>query len=198
MNEREKLTQSLSVYAVGDHLIHPVVYKDALQKDGQFDFKPMYHNLKKEIQSADISYINQESPIGGDDRGLSGYKQFNTPEAIAQNIVDTGFNVINGANNHALDQGTEGLEHEINVWKQIESVFYSGTFASQKQRDTIPIVEQKGIKIAMLSYTYGTNDIPREEPYQINYFNEVQIKKDVAKAKEQSDAIIVSAHWGNE
>ncbi|NWK83422.1 CapA family protein [Staphylococcus sp. GSSP0090] len=198
LNERENLTNQLSFYAVGDNLIHPVVYQDALQNNGQFNFKPMYDHLKEDIQSADISYINQESPIGGDERGLSGFKQFNTPEAIAPNLVDIGFNVVNGSNNHALDQGTAGLENEIDLWKQFESIFYFGTFNSQKERDSIPIVEKNGIKMAMLSYTYGTNDIPKAYPYQINYFNEKQIRKDIAKAKEKSDAVIVSAHWGNE
>ena len=77
--------------------------QDALQDNGQFNFESMYDNLKDEVQSTDVSYINQESPLGGDERGLSGFKQFNTPEAIAQNIVHTGFNVVNGANNHTLD-----------------------------------------------------------------------------------------------
>lgn len=198
LNEKDKLTQTLSFYAVGDNLIHPVVYQDALQDNGQFNFESMYDNLKDEVQSTDVSYINQESPLGGDERGLSVFKQFNTPEAIAQNIVHTGFNVVNGANNHALDQGTAGLENEIRVWKQFKSVFYFGTFDSPKQHDTIPVIEKNGIKMAMLSYTYGTNDIPREKPYQINYFDKAQIKKDIASAKEKSDAVIVSAHWGNE
>lgn len=198
LNEKDKLTQTLSFYAVGDNLIHPVVYQDALQDNGQFNFESMYDNLKDEVQSTDVSYINQESPLGGDERGLSVFKQFNTPEAIAQNIVHTGFNVVNGANNHALDQGIAGLENEIRVWKQFKSVFYFGTFDSPKQHDTIPVIEKNGIKMAMLSYTYGTNDIPREKPYQINYFDKAQIKKDIASAKEKSDAVIVSAHWGNE
>lgn len=198
LSDQKNLTHEASFYAVGDNLIHPVVYRDALQSNGSFDFEPMYKSLKKEIQAADIAYINQESPIGGDEKGLSGFKQFNTPNDIAKDVVNTGFNVVNGANNHALDQGTDGLLNEINVWEHFKNVFYTGTFKSQRDRDTIPTFNEKGIKIAMLSYTYGTNDIKPENKYQINYFNEAQIKKDVAKAKEQSDMVMVSAHWGNE
>ncbi|MDN8837099.1 CapA family protein, partial [Staphylococcus aureus] len=76
-------------------------------------------------------------------------------------------------------------------WEHFKNVFYTGTFKSQRDRDTIPTFNEKGIKIAMLSYTYGTNDIKPENKYQINYFNEAQIKKDVAKAKEQSDMVMV-------
>lgn len=198
LSDQKNLTHEASFYAVGDNLIHPVVYRDALQSNGSFNFEPMYESLKKEIQAADIAYINQESPIGGDEKGLSGFKQFNTPNDIAKDVVNTGFNVVNGANNHALDQGTDGLLNEINVWEHFKNVFYTGTFKSQRDRDTIPTFNEKGIKIAMLSYTYGTNDIKPENKYQISYFNEEQIKKDVAKAKEQSDMVMVSAHWGNE
>ncbi|WP_214307376.1 CapA family protein [Staphylococcus pseudoxylosus] len=198
LSDQKNLTHEASFYAVGDNLIHPVVYRDALQSNGSFNFEPMYESLKKEIQAADIAYINQESPIGGDEKGLSGFKQFNTPNDIAKDVVNTGFNVVNGANNHALDQGTDGLLNEINVWEHFKNVFYTGTFKSQRDRDTIPTFNKKGIKIAMLSYTYGTNDIKPENKYQINYFNEEQIKKDVAKVKEQSDMVMVSAHWGNE
>ncbi|MDW8569499.1 CapA family protein [Staphylococcus shinii] len=198
LSDQRNLTQKASFYAVGDNLIHPVVYRDALQSNGDFNFEPMYESLQKEIQAADIAYINQESPIGGDEKGLSGFKQFNTPSDIAEDVMNTGFNVVNGANNHALDQGTDGLLNEIELWEYFKHVFYTGTFKSQKDRDTIPTFNKNGIKIAMLSYTYGTNDIKPENKYQINYFNEEQIKKDVAKAKEQSDMVMVSAHWGNE
>ncbi|MGI2315562.1 CapA family protein, partial [Staphylococcus cohnii] len=158
----------------------------------------MYSHLKKDIEASDIAYINQESPIGGDSKGLSGFKRFNTPEAIAKDLSDTGFNLVNGANNHALDQGTSGLMNEIALWKQFDDIEYFGTYNSQNNRDEIQIMNKNDINIALLSYTYGTNDIQSDKPYFINYFDEKQIKKDVAKAKKQSDVVIVSAHWGNE
>ena len=42
----EDVTDEASVVAVGDNLIHPVVYNDALQQDGSFNFKPMYYILR--------------------------------------------------------------------------------------------------------------------------------------------------------
>lgn len=192
------LSQNVSFYAVGDNLIHPAVYHDASVNNGSFDFKPMYSHLKKDIEASDIAYINQESPIGGDSKGLSGFKRFNTPEAIAKDLSDSGFNLVNGANNHALDQGTSGLMNEIELWKQFDDIEYFGTYNSQNNRDTVQIMNKNDINIALLSYTYGTNGIRSDKPYYINYFDEKQIKRDVAKAKKQSDVVIVSAHWGNE
>ena len=59
--------------AVGDNLIHPVVYKDAQTTGNSFDFKPMYQPVKRHSK-ADIAFVNQESPLGGDDRPYSGFK----------------------------------------------------------------------------------------------------------------------------
>ena len=97
------LESEASVVAVGDNLIHPEVYNDAKTGKNSFDFKPMYEPVKKDIQNADIAYVNQESPLGGDDRPYHGFKRFNTPSSVAQDLVDTGFNFVNGSNNHAMD-----------------------------------------------------------------------------------------------
>ena len=64
----------------------------------------MYSNIKKDIASPDLAFVNQESPLGGDDIPYSGFKRFNTPSQVASDIVATGFDVINGANNHSLDR----------------------------------------------------------------------------------------------
>ena len=47
----------------------------------------------------------------------------------------------------------------------------------------------------MLSYTFGTNGIKPKHQYEINYFDDKQIKKDIQQAKEVADVIFVSAHW---
>jgi len=54
-----------------------------------------------------------------------------------------------------------------------------------------------GVKIALLSYTFGLNNVTTNN-YTVNTFNESKIKKDVKRVKQQSDVVFVSAHWGNE
>ena len=114
-------------------------------------------------------------------------------------MIDTGFNLINGSNNHALDQGTEGLRNNIDVWKKYQTnALFTGVFDSKKERDKTPILNKKGTKISMLSYTFGTNGLKPDHPYQINYINKQNMSKDIAKAKKKSDVVMVSMHWGNE
>ncbi|MGL4009746.1 CapA family protein [Staphylococcus nepalensis] len=194
-----KSNHNVSFVGMGDNLIHPVVYKDAKVIDGSYDFKPMYKPIKSYVTAADVAFINQESPLGGDNKPYHGFKRFNTPSSVANDLTKTGFNLINGSNNHALDQGSDGLLNELKVWDNYkEKATFTGVFDSQKSYNKIPIKKVKGIKIALLSYTYGTNDIKPEKPYYIKHFNKKEIEKDVKKAKEKSDVIIVSAHWGKE
>lgn len=191
--------KKVSFVAVGDNLIHPVVYNDARSKNGGFDFKPMYKPIASYIKSADIAYINQESPLGGDNKPYHGFKRFNTPSSISNDLLDTGFNMINNGNNHSLDQGTDGLINEIKTWEKInKDILVTGTYKNEHERNKVPILSVKNTDVALLSYTYGTNGIKPENPYNISLLNKATIKKDVIRAKKKSDVILVSVHWGNE
>ncbi|SUM58989.1 putative polyglutamic acid capsule biosynthesis protein [Staphylococcus petrasii] len=192
-------SEKASVVAVGDNLIHPVVYNDAQRQDGSFDFTPMYQHIKKDIQQPDLAFVNQESPLGGDDRPFSGFKQFNTPSRIAHDVVNTGFDIVNAANNHVLDQGDEGVHNNIQTWKHYkDKALFTGVFDSEKEAQGIHTITSNGIKVSVLSYTYGTNDMTSKYPYTVKTFDEQTIKHDVRKAKKESDIVMVSAHWGNE
>ena len=70
-----------------------------------------------------------------------------------------------------------------------------------EDRDQILFKYVKGIKIAFLNYTYGTNGIPvpSGKEFCVNLIDKDLIKKDIEKAKSQNADIIVSCmHWGIE
>lgn len=132
------LESEASVVAVGDNLIHPEVYNDA--KTGKIVLiLNLCTSLLKRYKNADIAYVNQESPLGGDDRPYHGFKRFNTPSSVAQDLVDTGFNFVNGSNNHAMDQGESGINNSIHTWDKFkDKSFIYRCFNSQEARDEIP------------------------------------------------------------
>lgn len=189
----------VSFYGAGDNLIHPTVYNDALQADGSYDFAPMYRNIEADVKAADIAYINQESLIGGDELGISGYPVFNTPSDMIPSLVDVGFNLVTSSNNHTLDKGTTGVMNTVKLWREYEDeITFTGAFESQEHRDTIPVIERNGLKFSILTYTYSTNGVTPEYPYLVNYFDPELIRSDVARAQELSDFVMVAAHWGDE
>ncbi|AMB98586.1 hypothetical protein AWM75_00630 [Aerococcus urinaehominis] len=189
----------LSFYGVGDNLIHQEIFTEAQQADGSYDFDYLYTEVKDQIQAADIAYINQETIIGGDELGISGYPDFNTPEDMRQSVVKAGFDLVNGANNHTMDRGGTGAENTLDLWDEYaDQVIYLGIYRSQDDRDRIRVIDKNGIKLAVMTYTYGTNGIPLDMPWRTNLIDEDPMRHDVAQAKQEADAVMVLMHWGDE
>lgn len=195
--KKEEKETRVSFVGVGDNLIHDTVYKDAEKSDGTYDFTKMYSDVKKDVSNSDIAFINQETILGGESLGLSGYPTFNSPTEIAKNLESTGFNLVNLATNHCLDKYEAGIANALQAFQETDMVV-NGIYTSQADYDTIVTFEKKGIRFSFLAYTYGTNGIEAPNPYNVSYFSDEKITRDVAKAKEISDVVIVSAHWGDE
>jgi poly-gamma-glutamate synthesis protein (capsule biosynthesis protein) len=118
-----------------------------------------------------------------------------------------GFDVLSTANNHSLDMGEEGLKNTISFLKQ-KNIFHTGTSRSEKERLDFPVIEQNGIRIAFVSYTFSINQLtnPVEKPYLVNHLEVNQpdidlmaLKKDVfyAKTVRKADFVVLSLHYGN-
>ena len=185
----------VSFTAVGDNLMHQLLL-DKAKTDNGYDFSPYYTNIKPFIEKSDLAFVNQETILGGGK--ASGYPNFNTPDIMAKNLQDVGFDIVNGATNHSLDKGGDAILNSIKVFQQYKNMKYIGLYESQEKRDDITVVEQNGIKIALLSYNQLTNGHKMPNSYCMNLFDEDVIKKDVENAKEISDFVVVSCHWGNE
>lgn len=190
----------MSVITFGDALIHPAVYNDAIRGSNTYNFKKMFTEVEKIIEGYDLKFYNQETVIGGSSFAASGYPTFNSPNAIGNDLVDIGFNVVNLASNHTMDKGVVGATHSANFWKNKEGVYAVGSYTSQAERDEVVIKEMNGITYTMLSYSYGTNGmpVPNGYGYLINLYSDAQAKKDVEKVKDKVDVIMVSMHWGTE
>ena len=209
----------ISLFAVGDTLIHDAVYYDAktneIGSDGYpiYDFKPMFSEIEPLAKSHDLAFYNQETIIGGKNLGLSNYPRFNSPDEIGLNMLEIGFNIVNLATNHVMDKDLEGLEYSTKFWEQQEkekNIYTTGSYTTQEKHDNIKIAEKNGITYAVLGYTYGTNGLPIPEGYEYmvnlwtvygdeNYQNyKQQVKKDIQSVRDKVDVLIVSMHWGNE
>lgn len=201
-NKNLSTVKKVSFVGVGDNLIHDSIYNSSDRRkgvfgDGQYDFSNLYSEIKDEINKYDIKYINQESIIAGDKYGIHNYPKFNTPEAMIPTLTKTGFNLINLANNHSMDMGSEGISDSINLWKKTK-LYTVGLYNSQEDRDKPLIIDKNGIKTAVLSYTYDTNGMKPDKEYMVPYLEENKIRKDMEKAKKQADFVMISVHWGDE
>lgn len=199
--DEEASERRMSIVMVGDALIHDAVYLDAKKSNGKYDFTSMFNYLGPIIQKYDLRYYNQESIIGGKNLGISGYPCFNAPPEQANALIKEGFNLVSLSNNHSFDKGEAGIKNSVKFWKSQTGVVTAGQYASQKERDAVPVFEMNGIKYAFLSYTMCTNGLsaPVGKEYYVNVYSKSLVKKDVAQAKANgADVIMVAMHWGVE
>ncbi len=190
----------MSLVAVGDALIHGAVYTDASLGNNNYDFSKMFTDVAPLIKDYDLKYYNQETIIGGKDLGVQHYPRFNSPDEIALNLLDIGFNMVSLANNHSLDMNEAGILNSVNFWRD-KNVVVSGQNDSFEDRESkIKVYEQNGIKYAFLAYTDMTNGLtmPAGKDYLVNVYSDEQAKADIDKIKDKVDVIIVSMHWGEE
>lgn len=192
---------SACILMVGDVLLHPPVTDSGKRPDGTLNYDHLFKNIKKDIENADIAIANQEVILGGSELGLSGYPCFNGPFEVGDSLVNAGFNVVLHATNHALDKGNKGVTNCISFWEEnYPGMGMLGIYDNKKDFNSVYIKVVKGIKVAVLNYTYGTNGIkmPADNPYAVKLLIEKQVRKDVEKAKKKADFIVVCPHWGTE
>lgn len=193
--------ETINISVIGDIMCHNTQYFDAYNKeDENYDFSYVFEDIKKYIEPADIAIGNLETTFAGKERGYSSYPRFNTPENLATDLKELGIDVLSTANNHSLDMGIAGIEGTIDELDNV-GILHTGTFKTEEESQKLLITEVKGIKIGILSYTYGTNGIslPEGKEYCINLIDDEKISSDLSKMKaENVDVIIAIMHWGVE
>ena len=188
----------VSFVAAGDNLIHGVIFMQAANRsiDGGYDFDYVYENTEDYFDKFDVRFINQETLVN-DAYAPSHYPQFSTPIEMGEKVLDMGFDVIGTSNNHSYDKGVKGIKSSLEYWNN-KDVVNVGFYTGDDSKD-IKYLTVNNIKMAFLAYTYGTNGISIYDdtsPYIINCDDFDTIDRQVAIAKENSDIIIVSCHWG--
>ena len=182
----------------GDIMQHSLQLETARQGDGTYSYSSYYKNISRTVKDAGIAVANLETPIGESRYG--GYPSFCAPDSFVHAIKDAGFDVLLFANNHCLDRGKKGVTHTLDLLDSL-GIAYCGVYRNQDEREKrYPlIVENGGIRIALLNYTYGTNGIKVPAPVVVNFIDKEIISADIRKAESMhADAIIACMHWGTE
>jgi len=199
--DESRLVDCVTIAAIGDIMVHGAQLKAARDDENYgYDFEPVFSHVKDLLSAADLTIGNLETTLPGREELYSGYPQFGAPDALAEAIKGAGVDILNTANNHACDKGERGLARTIKVL-DAHGLLHVGTYQDKTAYETrrILIVERNHIKIALLSYTYGTNDVAIPEGTYIGLIDQQQMADDVNLARAQNpDFIICLLHWGTE
>ncbi len=203
--EKPEENRTLKIMAAGDiHLARGVEYHiNRIGKGYTYPFELIVDMLKK----GDVIFANLENPFTDKEKPVYGKIAFRSRPEAFEAVRFGGFNLLNIANNHIMDQYEQGLFDTIALLEK-EKIAFAGAGRNLDEARKPAIIEKNGLKIGMLSYTDMAYDVfagnppmsfaataekagvaPREFEY---------IKEDIEKLRDKVDLLIVSLHWGVE
>ncbi|MDO5028816.1 MAG: CapA family protein [Bacillota bacterium] len=192
----EETFKEITITGAGDIMTHLPIIKAHFQEGLGYDFSNPFKYVRALNEGADLRLANLETVVR-DDAPVQGFPTFNAPYPIIYGARYGGFNVLSTANNHSYDQGKQGVLDTISHIKNagLDNV---GTNASAEE-DRTRLYDFDGIKIGLMSYSYGLNGFTAEEDYLVNIINLDSMAADVNHLKAQgADKIILFVHWGVE
>ena len=204
LSESTGNANEISVVLVGDtmlaHKVAPIIKRKGV------DYP--YENVRAVLSQADIAVGNLEGPVAtmGEPVPDKSFTFCSRPEVV-KGMARAGFDVFALANNHSGDYGNEALLQTLEVLKQ-NGIKFCGAgknitearkpAIAKVKRSTVP--DEKGKTFAFLSYS---------RTYPFEFFAEANkpgtanglpgyFMRDIKKAKENADFVVVAFHWGGE
>lgn len=202
----------VKIAIVGDFLMKRPVIASARGMGRGFEFHSLLRPVRPYLRRADVTIGNLETTFSGysgpgvkgngypteSRHPRTGYPRFNCPDELASALKAAGFDVMVTANNHSMDGGTNGLKRTLAVLDR-HGLKHTGTYRRAQGAGAPLIVRSNGLRIAILSYTMGTNSISVPQPWLVNKIGSAdRIKAMIRKLRSQTDFIVVYLHFGRE
>lgn len=165
-------------------------------------FSKYFTHIEDKIKEADIAVANMEFTLAGEP--YSGYPTFSAPDAYAEYIAESGFDIFLCANNHIFDKGSSGAQRTLEIYKGLQKEYgiaYTGLAENIEDQDgNLPLaITRKGIRVSFINMTYGTNLGATDHWPKVTYMNSKGlIETAISKAENSSDVTVALPHWGTE
>ena len=191
-------TTRITLYAIGDIMLSRNV-AGQMSKNHKDSFWP-FRALEDELHSTDFNFGNLESPFsGGDEFNPTGSLVFNAPTWALPGLAQYNFKVLNLANNHAYDQGKDGLLYTKKILND-NNLLGLGVGANLNEAWQGHVYSVKGVRIGFVGASYASvNDGGVAINQNVARIEDVErLKKSIADLKTKSDFIIATMHAGTE
>lgn len=192
---------TLSICVCGDIMMHAGQIENAQGSKGEYDFSSCFRYIRDIVGNADISIANMEFPMAGEP--FTGYPEFSAPDRIAEDVASAGFDVMLAANNHIFDKGSAGAARTLMVYRRLKEehgIDMTGLAENQEDAERINPLEirMKGMQVALLNMTYGTNRGADLHWPKTTYISQKETLKKALDRAVGSDLVLALPHWGTE
>lgn len=198
----------------GDVLLHSFIQTEAATRPEGFG--PALAPIAASLSWAGIAVVNLEGPTARniapnlrevadpgtlfDGRVYSGYPRFNYHPSIAEVLRTSGVDVVQTANNHAMDRGAIGSDLTLQALSEA-GLSTTGTRPSGGAATRHSIRQVNGRNVALVACTFSTNgQTDRARQVLLCYGNDPSIPGLIQSlhAQQSVDAVILLPHWGTE
>ena len=196
----EPTPRSATIRSLGEIAIQDNLLKAARGDDGSYDFSEMFSYISESMGGADYTIADVEGSLGGSS-DPAGDERLLTPPSLIQTLKDCGVDMLNLANDHALDGGFSDLQAAIANCQEA-GMDYVGAATSATERDTAKVVDINGIKVGFVAYTESLNGMEKNAEadaleYGINYAAKSDAKADIQACRDAgADVIVACVSWG--
>jgi poly-gamma-glutamate synthesis protein (capsule biosynthesis protein) len=201
----EPAPRELSLVVSGDVLLHSGTWTTAQAdaarrgRDG-LDFRPMFSAVAPTVRAADLAVCHLETPVAPPAGPFASYPLFSAPPQVVPALVQTGYDACTTASNHSVDQGLDGLTRTLRTL-DAASLPSDGTARTRREAREPLMLTVNGVRIAILSATYGTTGLPLPEgrPWSVTLIDPDKITADAARARRAgADVVVAALHFGTE
>ena len=207
------MNSSATLIFVGDISFDgPVKY--FAEKEKTCNYRAIFMKVKHLLKDADLRIGNLESPLlkspyeGVPAFDAKGVHHFGSIKAV-DGLKSAGFDVMQLANNHLVDYGTEGVKSTLAALRKAK-IDYVGlrTRSSRRQKPLVKTVN--GIRIGFLSYCLNKegcevfeDDVDGENSTNVfdlapSVYSKKLARKDIKDLKKKVDIVVVLMHWSRE
>ncbi|MDO8594634.1 MAG: CapA family protein [bacterium] len=189
-------SQGINMVFVGDIMLSRNIGQTMARKK---DYTFFFASTSEITRSADIAFANLENPVS--ERGVKSGSiySFRADPRVVEGLKFAGFNVVSIANNHIWDYGRQAFKDTLSNLSE-NGIVAVGGGEDYGAAHTPKIITVGKTRIAFLAYTNliaASLGLASSTPAVSRYTDEI-LKTDIAKAKELSDFVVVSFHWGDE
>ena len=159
--------------------------------------------IENHFSDTDIALINLEGPLfEGSEKRLNVTSLLSNHPGILNFLKSKSLCVLNLANNHITDYGSEGLERTTDLLKE-QGIYFVGVGKNEIEANRELIIEVKGKKIAFLAYTTNEPHVGSvlagpNTPGCASLSNWEGIVEKISDMKKTVDIVCLSLHWGYE
>jgi hypothetical protein len=191
--------QLLRFTFLGDIMGHDVNFLMA-------DYRDIYRDLQDVFRADDLTVGNLEFPVEPT-RPVSGYPFFNASRQYLQAAVDSGIDGFSLANNHAFDQGLEGVFQTLRSAEAARAragrpLAFSGIRGNPRAPFAARTVRVRGLRVGLLAATQFLNDAAGAPwVHVVDYADPaaaLRFRDLVRRESTRHDLLIVSYHGGSE